>query len=54
MYPGNTDCIYNERDKASCPDHTNPLAPIEFNIVVDSLPSTPSSAALNIYAWDVD
>ncbi len=54
MYPANTDCIYSERDKSLCPDLKNPLAPIEFNIVVDPLPSPITSAALNIYAWDVD
>ncbi|MBC8248290.1 MAG: VWA domain-containing protein, partial [Anaerolineales bacterium] len=54
MYPANPDCIYNNHDKAMCPEYKNPLAPIEFNIVVDSLPSPLTSAALNIYAWDVD
>jgi len=54
MYPANPDCIYNNHDKPNCPELKNPLAPIEFNIVVDPLPSPITSAALNIYAWDVD
>jgi len=53
MYPGNTDCIYNNNYKPLCPSLQNPLAPIEFNIVIPSLPSF-TTAELSLYAWDVD
>jgi len=53
MYPGNTDCIYNNNYKPNCPGLQNPLAPIEFNIVVPTLPSF-TTAELSLYAWDVD
>ena len=43
MSPANTDCIFRR----------NPLQPIEFNIVVPSLPSF-TTAQLIIRAWDVD
>jgi hypothetical protein len=53
MFPGNSDCIYNNAYKSNCPDLRNPLAPIEFNIVVPTLPSF-SIAELSIYAYDID
>lgn len=53
MYPGNTDCIYNNNSKPDCPDLQNPLAPIEFNINVPSLPSF-NGAQLSLLVWDVD
>ncbi|MGD8244836.1 MAG: VWA domain-containing protein, partial [Anaerolineae bacterium] len=40
-------------DISECIFRVDPLAPIEFNIVVPSLPSF-SEAQLNLYAWDVD
>ncbi|MSP13596.1 MAG: VWA domain-containing protein [Chloroflexi bacterium] len=43
MYPANTSCIYND----------NTIAPIEFNIIVPSLPSF-ATARLLLYAYDVD
>jgi len=43
MYPANDDCIFRD----------NPLQPIEFNIVVPSLPSF-TTAQLSLRAWDVD
>ena len=53
MYPANNDCIYNNNYKDLCPDLRNPLAPIEFNIVIPALPSF-SVAELNLTVWDVD
>ncbi|MBS1253206.1 MAG: hypothetical protein MAG451_02255 [Anaerolineales bacterium] len=54
MYPANDECIGNSRDKPRCEDWLqNPLAPIEFNIVVSTLPSF-STAQLSLSAWDVD
>jgi hypothetical protein len=43
MYPNNDTCIFRD----------NPVEPIEFNIVVPSLPSF-TQAQLGLYAWDVD
>lgn len=54
MYPANDECIGNSRDKPHCEDWLqNPLAPIEFNIVVPTLPSF-TTAQLSLSAWDVD
>lgn len=43
MYSTNPECLFND----------NPLTPIEFNIVVPSLPSF-TTAQLSLYAYDVD
>ena len=43
MYPAYTGCMFND----------DPLEPIEFNIVVPSLPSF-STARLLLFAWDID
>ena len=43
MYSTNPECLFND----------NPVTPIEFNIVVPSLPSF-TTAQLSLYAYDVD
>jgi Mg-chelatase subunit ChlD len=43
MHSTNPECLFND----------NPVTPIEFNIVVQSLPAF-TTAQLSLYAWDVD